>query len=68
MFRKLSLHVVSLTCFNVVADCNADANAARLDNRLYEAEALLADCLDAELGRLADYPQQQGIQQVTVDH
>ena len=51
MFRKLSLLVVSLTCFNVVADCNDDANAARLDNRLDEAEALCADCLDAELGR-----------------
>jgi tetratricopeptide (TPR) repeat protein len=53
MFRKLSLLVVSLTCFNVVADCNDDANAARLDNRLDEAEALCADCLDTELRRLA---------------
>ena len=53
MFRKISLIVISLTCFNVAADCNDDANAARLDNRLDEAEALLANCLDAELGRLA---------------
>ena len=53
MFRKLSLLGVSLTCFNVVADCNDDANAASLDNRLDEAEALCADCLDTELRRLA---------------
>lgn len=53
MFRKLSLIIISLTCLNVAADCNDDTNAARLDNRLEEAEALLSNCPDAELGRLA---------------
>ena len=49
----VGLLVISFTCFTATADCNDEANEARLDNRLEESEIILADCLNDELERLA---------------